>query len=111
MISIADVLRHEGGCPFIADPSDISDQTKDSRIHLRDISDFDKVEKLLENAGLCRSGGQRAYHAITRGWILSSVVRRIDASKRSLGQYIQEEITDKLEASKALPLVTRSKKA
>mmetsp|Transcript_2579 Transcript_2579/g.3966 ORF Transcript_2579/g.3966 Transcript_2579/m.3966 type:complete len:491 (+) Transcript_2579:109-1581(+) len=42
-------------------------------------------------------GSKQAYSGWTRGFILSELCRRVDAKKRSLGQYILEEITRPLD--------------
>jgi len=99
LVSITDVLRHEAGTPFFSDPSDISDYTKDATIDLTELTDVAKVEKLIEGSGMCRQGGQRSYHAVTRGQILNGIVRRTDPKERSLATYIDEEITAKLDVA------------
>lgn len=33
------------------------------------------------------------YHAITYGWVVDMLVRRVDPKKRSLGTFIREEVT------------------
>jgi len=40
--------------------------------------------------------GDRHYHAVARGWIVSAVVRRVDPKKRTLGKFIREEICEPL---------------
>jgi CubicO group peptidase (beta-lactamase class C family) len=39
---------------------------------------------------------EMTYHAVTRGWLVNGIVRRVDPCRRSLAQFIREEITDKL---------------
>ena len=36
--------------------------------------------------------GRRHYHACTRGWILSGIVRRVDPQRRTLAQFMRDEI-------------------
>merc|ERR1712232_1284326 len=38
----------------------------------------------------------RCYHAISRGFIVSGILRRVDAKRRTLGQFIKEEISEPL---------------
>ena len=43
------------------------------------------------------NGGKREYHALTRGWIVNEVFRRVDPGGRTIGEYLREEISDPLE--------------
>ena len=38
----------------------------------------------------------RYYHAVTRGVIIGALLKRVDPEGRTLGNFIQEEICDKL---------------
>jgi CubicO group peptidase (beta-lactamase class C family) len=42
--------------------------------------------------------GKREYHAITRGWILNEVFRRVDPAGRTIGEFYDEEIRRPFEA-------------
>ena len=42
---------------------------------------------------------KRAYHRMTRGWILNEIVRRVDPEGRTMGEIFFQEVT-----SKARPL-------
>ncbi|CAI2340450.1 unnamed protein product [Caenorhabditis sp. 36 PRJEB53466] len=35
------------------------------------------------------------YHAVTHGWLLDAIVRRVDGKSRTVGRYFKEEIADK----------------
>ena len=41
--------------------------------------------------------GKRKYHGITRGWILSEIVRRVDG--RTMGRFVRDEIAKPLSLS------------
>ena len=41
-------------------------------------------------------GKKRAYHAVTRGWILNEICKRVDKNGRTLGEFIRDEIADPL---------------
>ena len=43
-------------------------------------------------------GSQREYHALTRGWIVNEVFRRVDPDGRTVGEYLREEIANPLDA-------------
>ena len=38
------------------------------------------------------SANKREYHAITRGWIINEVFRRVDPAGRTIGEYLEEDI-------------------
>lgn len=96
-ITIADVLRHEGGVPFFSSVSDPLDFRKDYKLTESDISSHDAIEKVIEKSAMWRLDSKRHYHALTRGWILSAVIRRVDPKRRSLGQFMADEVCSPLE--------------
>jgi CubicO group peptidase (beta-lactamase class C family) len=60
------------------------------------------VQKMCDWDGMCRDiaaldpmfaiGSQQSYHAMTFGWIIGEIVTRTDPARRSLNQYVQDEI-------------------
>ena len=96
-ITIADVLRHEGGVPFFSDPNDRHDWKKDKKLVEGDIEGSEKIEKIVEDSGKWDLLGDRHYHSWTRGWILSGVIKRVDPRHRTLGQFMREEVCAPLE--------------
>ena len=34
----------------------------------------------------------RLYHAVTRGWVLSQILMRVDPDKRTVGPFLQDEV-------------------
>jgi CubicO group peptidase (beta-lactamase class C family) len=91
-VTVADVLRHEGGVPFFASVSEPGNFKKDYKLTESDISSQSAIEKVIESSVMWNLDSKRHYHAITRGWILSAVIRRVDPKGRSLGQFMAEEI-------------------
>jgi CubicO group peptidase (beta-lactamase class C family) len=93
-VSVADVLRHEGGMAAFRvslDPDDLLPANLKQN----------KVGAVIEGHSLrFPAGGQgkREYHAITRGWILNEVFRRVDPAGRTIGEFYEEEIRRPLEA-------------
>ena len=80
-LTLADVMRHEGGMASLEisiDPADLlSDRIKENAIGQQ-----------LESHGLHYSfpeRGRREYHAITRGWIVNEIFRRVDPKGRTIG--------------------------
>ena len=49
---------------------------------------------MIEQHGLSyRPGGKREYHAITRGWIVNELFRRVDPAGRTIGEFLRQEIS------------------
>lgn len=94
-ITVADVMRHSGGVPFVIDP-----ESKDDTIAItpEDVFGVDSLEQKICAAERFppSSSPELIYHAFTRGWLVNGILRRADPSGRSLGRFIKEEITDPL---------------
>jgi CubicO group peptidase (beta-lactamase class C family) len=87
--TIADVLRHDAGLPFFSDNADQSNMNMDVKLTNEIVHNRNDLEKVIENAP--RFEG-RYYHAITRGFIVSGIISRVDPHKRSLSQFMRDEI-------------------
>lgn len=92
-LTVADLLRHEGGMAAFdtsLDPEDLlTENIKENR-----------VGRIVEaQTARFRSGGgsRREYHAITRGWILNELFRRVDPEGRTIGEFLREDISGPLE--------------
>ena len=99
-LTVADVMRHEGGMASLEisiDPADLlSDRIKQNAIGQQ-----------LESHGLHYSfpeRGRREYHAITRGWIVNEIFRRVDPKGRTIGEFLREDITGPIGADVYLGL-------
>jgi CubicO group peptidase (beta-lactamase class C family) len=87
-LTIADLMRHEAGLAAFntsIDPKDLlPENIKKNTIgsiiegHRQDYPD---------------SGNKREYHAITRGWIVNEVFRRVDPAGRTIGEFLREDIS------------------
>ncbi len=92
-LTVADVLRHEGGMAAFhtsLDPDDL----------LPTNLKLNKVGALIESHSLrypTGGRGKREYHAFTRGWILNEVFRRVDPKGRTIGEFYEEEIRRSLD--------------
>jgi len=93
-LTIADLMRHEGGLAAFntsLDPEDLFTENIKQN----------SVGKVIEGhpARFRKgNGSKREYHAITRGWIVNEVFRRVDPEGRTVGEYLREEISGPLEA-------------
>lgn len=82
--TIAMLLDHQAGVPVVDDPPSLDDVLKVEPI----------VEALAAQAPLWEPGTAHGYHALTYGWLVGEIVRRIDG--RPIGQFFAEEIAGPL---------------
>jgi len=82
-------MRHESGLSYFSKPGDPKTSVVVTKAMVKDI---DTLEDTIANSGLNCPPGERHYHAHTRGWIVSAVLRRVDPKKRTLGKFMQDEI-------------------
>lgn len=83
-VPVAWLLSHKVGLPDVDRP-----------MTLDEALDWDAVTSALaESAPLWEPGTQHGYHAVTYGWLVGEVVRRI--SGRSLGQFFADEVAGPL---------------
>lgn len=78
--TVADVLSHRAGIPFL---SATPEQTRNWSAMIR------AIESLTP---LWPPGTAFGYHAGTFGFIAGELVRRVDPKKRTLGQFVRDEI-------------------
>lgn len=78
------LLCHKAGLPYV-----------DTKLSLEECLAWDPVVKALEQqAPVWEPGTAHGYHALTFGWLIGELVRRIDG--RSLGRFFADEIADPL---------------
>ncbi len=93
-LTVADVMRHEAGLAAL----NVSIAPED--LHRENIKQ-NKIGAILENhPPAWREGddSQREYHAVTRGWIVNEIFRRADRDGRTIGEFAQQELRQKLGA-------------
>jgi hypothetical protein len=84
-ITVEDLLNHRAGLVALDEPLTLEDARNPARISAI-------IEAQTPN---WEPGTQSGYHAITFGWLVDQLVRRVDPKRRSLAQFIREEITQK----------------
>ena len=86
-LTIADLMRHEAGLANFDTPLDAKD------LFTENIK-TNAVGQVIEQHSLSYGpSGRREYHAITRGWIVNEVFRRVDPAGRTIGEFLREEIS------------------
>merc|ERR1712176_1114594 len=92
-VTLADVMRHESGLSYFSRPG----EPKSSVIVTKSmLQDLDSLETTIADSGLNLPVGERCYHGVTRGWIISAVLRRVDPKQRTLGTFMRDEINEPL---------------
>jgi CubicO group peptidase (beta-lactamase class C family) len=92
-LTVAQLMRHEGGMAAF----DTSIEAEDL---LPDNIKQNRIGRLIEAHPLRfrKKGSTREYHAISRGWIVNELFRRVDPAGRTVGEFLSEEISVPLEA-------------
>ncbi|MCX6542380.1 MAG: serine hydrolase, partial [Actinobacteria bacterium] len=72
--------------------------TVDGPITIEEALDWNTITaRLADTAPRWPIGTAHGYHALTYGWLAGELVRRVDPTHRSLGTFVQEEITQRLD--------------
>jgi CubicO group peptidase (beta-lactamase class C family) len=87
-LTVAELMRHEAGLAAFnisIKPEDLLTQN----IKLNRIGSIIEghAQKFRED------GSSREYHAVTRGWIVNEVFRRIDPEGRTIGEFLRQDIS------------------
>ncbi|KAG0006858.1 hypothetical protein BGZ80_005109, partial [Entomortierella chlamydospora] len=86
-VRLVDLMVHESGVPFLDDGDKEEPLTWDA------MADEEKFsERLARQPHLFDGKPTRAYHAISRGWYLNEIVRRVDPKGRTIGQIVEQDI-------------------
>uniref|UniRef100_A0A7E4UWA0 Beta-lactamase domain-containing protein n=1 Tax=Panagrellus redivivus TaxID=6233 RepID=A0A7E4UWA0_PANRE len=84
-ITVDDVMTHRSGLAAV-----------DETITIEDAKDHTKMAGILERAVPNWTPGTKSgYHAITYGWLVDQIIRRVDEKKRGAAQFFREEVTEK----------------
>lgn len=91
-VTVADLMRHEAGLANFDTSLDAEDLFKEN-------IKKNAVGQVIEQHGLSYgSSGKREYHALTRGWIVNELFRRVDPAGRTIGEFLQQDISGPLKA-------------
>uniref|UniRef100_A0A1I7ZDZ7 Beta-lactamase domain-containing protein n=1 Tax=Steinernema glaseri TaxID=37863 RepID=A0A1I7ZDZ7_9BILA len=82
--TVEDILTHQAGLPFLEEPILIE--------HAKNVS---QILRMIEQAKpLWEPGTASGYHAITYGWLVDGLVRKVDPFGRDLRTFFREEIAE-----------------
>ena len=93
-VTVADLMRHEAGLANFDTSLDMEDLFTEN-IKQNAIGRI--IEQHPSSHGTT-GGSKREYHALTRGWIVNEVFRRVDPAGRTIGEFLDEEIGQPLKA-------------
>jgi CubicO group peptidase (beta-lactamase class C family) len=90
-LTIADLMRHEAGLANF-DTSMALDDLLTQNIKQNSVGRIieGQEQKFREKTS------RREYHAVTRGWIVNEVFRRVDPAGRTIGEFLREDISEPL---------------
>jgi CubicO group peptidase (beta-lactamase class C family) len=91
-LTVAELMRHEAGLAVfntsIAPEDLLTDNIKQNRVGRIIESQVQKYRK--------GDGHRREYHAVTRGWIVNELFRRVDPARRTIGEFLREDLSTPL---------------
>lgn len=93
-LSVADLMRHEAGLASFDTSLDMEDLFTEN-IKKNAVGRI--IEQHAPSFGDSRAG-RRQYHALTRGWIVNELFRRVDPAGRTIGEFLREEVSGPLGA-------------
>ena len=90
-LTVADVMRHEAGLAQL-DVSLSAPQLETLALKQNSVGRVLEAQSLR----LPRADSPREYHAVTRGWIANEIFRRIEPGRRTMGEFLREQISEPL---------------
>lgn len=93
-LTVADLMRHEAGLANFDTSIDLDDLFTENIKQNAVGRIIEAHAQTFEDAG----GGRRQYHALTRGWIVNELFRRVDPAGRTIGEFLREDISGPLAA-------------
>ena len=93
-LTVADLMRHEAGLAAFRvsiEPADLlTENIKQNRIG----QIIEAHPQKYPNG----TGRKREYHAVTRGWIVNELFRRVEPTGRTIGEFLRDDISIPLSA-------------
>ena len=92
-LTVAELMRHEAGLAAFSKPM-APDDLLTENIKQNKVGRFIEAHAQKFRKG---EGNRREYHAVTRGWIVNEIFRRVDPMGRTIGEFLREDISHPLE--------------
>ena len=92
-LSVADVMRHEAGLAAFDTSLNAEDLHREP-IKRNAIGRI--IERQTQNFRGTGEDNTREYHALTRGWIINEIFRRVDPEQRTIGEFLRDDIAGPL---------------
>ncbi|KAF9122719.1 hypothetical protein BGW39_009550 [Mortierella sp. 14UC] len=86
-VRLRDLMVHESGVPALDDEDKLDALSWASLLDEKKFS-----ERLARQPHVFAGKPTRAYHAITRGWFLNEIVKRVDSKGRTIGQIAEQDL-------------------
>ncbi|KXS22225.1 beta-lactamase/transpeptidase-like protein [Gonapodya prolifera JEL478] len=87
-VTVEELMSHRGGVSWLEE---------EFRPTIAETADLDKLEARIAAQPHTHGGvTTKSYHAVTRGWLLNALVRRVDPRGRTIGTIYREEIAPAL---------------
>ncbi|MFT6033976.1 MAG: CubicO group peptidase (beta-lactamase class C family) [Arenicella sp.] len=93
-LTVADLMRHEAGLANF-DTSMALDDLLTKNIKQNSVGRIIEEQSQKFSAG---DTNRREYHAVTRGWIINEVFRRVEPAGRTIGEFLRQDISQTLGA-------------
>lgn len=93
-ITVAELMRHEAGLANFSTALETEDL-------LTENIKQNRIGRIIEGHALNfgkQGKKRREYHAITRGWIVNEVFRRVDPDGHTIGEFLRQDISGPLQA-------------
>ena len=91
-LTVAELMRHEAGLAAF----DVSVKADDLLVSNIKQNKMGTIIEAQEQQYRANGGSAREYHALTRGWIVNELFRRIDPAGRTIGEFLRADIREPL---------------
>lgn len=70
--------------------------TMDYQVSFEDAQNIQKLTQIIEKSRpLWTPGQETGYHAVTFGWLVDILMRKVDKQRRGIQQFVKEELSMK----------------
>jgi CubicO group peptidase (beta-lactamase class C family) len=93
-ITVADLMRHSAGMAWFVKPG--TEGTESEEYLLLSLEDVQKRDPMHDLMAKCPAqkveDDNYTYHAITRGFVVDGILKRVDPKGRTIGQFFKDEV-------------------